>query len=108
MWFTLFQYAWRPKTLNIGKGGFAMMYRKWITATSLLTGFAVAIGFGTANSARADDPKCEPEKIATKYPSLKGKTIKVATDAESPPYSFRDAKDFNNIIGVDVDMARAA
>jgi polar amino acid transport system substrate-binding protein len=85
-----------------------MKRSKWKTRASLLIGFAVAIGFGTANIARAEDPKCEPDKLATKYPGLKGKTIKLATDAESPPYSFRDPKDFNNIIGIDVDMARAA
>ena len=85
-----------------------MKHSKRKTAAALLIGFAVAIGFSTANIARAEDPKCEPDKLATKYPSLKGKTIKLATDAESPPYSFRDPKDFNNIIGIDVDMARAA
>jgi len=85
-----------------------MVRTKWIAVTSLLVGLAVAFGLGSISSARAADPKCEPDKLATKYPSLKGKTIKLATDAQSPPYSFRDPKNFNNIIGIDVDMARAA
>lgn len=57
--------------------------------------------------ASAQEAKCEPEKLATKYPSLVGKTIKIATDGETPPYSMRDPKDFNNLIGLDNDMARA-
>jgi polar amino acid transport system substrate-binding protein len=51
---------------------------------------------------------CEPDKVATKYPSLAGKTIKVGQDGESPPYSFRDPKDFDHLIGLDADLARAA
>jgi polar amino acid transport system substrate-binding protein len=60
-----------------------------------------------AGSALADAPKCEPDKVATKYPSLAGKTIRVGQDGESPPYSMRDPKDFNSLIGLDADMARA-
>jgi polar amino acid transport system substrate-binding protein len=56
----------------------------------------------------ADPPKCEPDKLAAKYPALVGKKVIVGQDGESPPYSFRDPKDFNNIIGADADMARAA
>ena len=58
--------------------------------------------------AHADTAKCEPEKLATKYPSLAGKTIRIGQDGESPPYSYRDPKDFNTLIGLDAEMARAA
>ncbi|PYO57296.1 MAG: hypothetical protein DMD83_09910, partial [Candidatus Rokuibacteriota bacterium] len=51
--------------------------------------------------------KCEPEKAAAKYPSVAGKKIKVAVDPESPPYTFRDPKNFENIIGFDADLTRA-
>jgi polar amino acid transport system substrate-binding protein len=61
----------------------------------------------SATPAFADDPKCEPDKLATKYPSLVGKTIKIGQDGETPPYSFRDPKDFNHLIGLDADLARA-
>jgi polar amino acid transport system substrate-binding protein len=61
----------------------------------------------SATPAFADDPKCEPDKLATKYPSLAGKTLKIGQDGESPPYSFRDPKDFQHLIGLDADMARA-
>jgi polar amino acid transport system substrate-binding protein len=32
--------------------------------------------------------------------------IKIGQDGESPPYSFRDPKDFQHLIGLDADMAR--
>jgi polar amino acid transport system substrate-binding protein len=60
-----------------------------------------------ATPASAQATKCEPEKLASKYPGLVGKTIKVGQDGESPPYSFRDPKDFNHLIGLDADLARA-
>lgn len=50
---------------------------------------------------------CEPGKMAEKYPSLAGKTIKVGQDGESPPFSFRKPGDFETLIGLDADMARA-
>ena len=68
-----------------------------------------AMMLGTVPAARCGDPpKCEPDKLATKYPGLAGKTVNIAQDGESPPFSFRDPKDFNNIIGLDAEMARAA
>ncbi len=42
----------------------------------------------------ASAQSCEPSKVAQKYPSLAGKTIKIGVDPESPPYAFRDSKDF--------------
>ncbi len=50
---------------------------------------------------------CEPEKLAAKYPSLKGVTVKVGQDGESPPFSTRDPKDFSKLVGLDADLARA-
>ena len=55
----------------------------------------------------AEAPKCEPDKLATKYPSLVGKTIKIGTDGETPPYAMRDPKDFNHLIGLDTELAEA-
>jgi polar amino acid transport system substrate-binding protein len=80
----------------------------------MLFAAAVALGssalmLGTVPTVRAaDPPKCEPDKLAAKYPGLVGKKVIVGQDGESPPYSFRDPKDFNSIIGADADMARAA
>jgi polar amino acid transport system substrate-binding protein len=64
-----------------------------------------ATGFLLATGAYAQS--CEPGKVAQKYPSLAGKTLKIGVDPESPPYVFRDGKNFNNFIGVDADLARA-
>ena len=55
--------------------------------------------------AQADAGKCEPDKLATKYPGLVGKTIRIGQDGESPPYSYRDPSNFDNLIGLDADMA---
>lgn len=52
--------------------------------------------------------KCEPTALATKYPSLAGKTIKVAQDGEGPPYTFRDPENFDKLIGLDADLVRAS
>lgn len=60
------------------------------------------------SAAVADAPKCEPDKLATKYPGLVGKTIKIGTDGETPPYAMRDPKDFNHLIGLDTELAEAA
>lgn len=57
---------------------------------------------------RAADAKCEPDKLATRYPSLVGKTVKVGTDGETPPYAMRDPKDFSHLIGLDTELAEAA
>ena len=65
-----------------------------------------AIALGTVPAARAaDPPKCEPDKIATQSRPRPQKII-IGQDGESPPYSFRDPKDFNNIVGADADMVR--
>ncbi len=50
---------------------------------------------------------CEPAKLAAKYPGLVGKTITIGEDGESPPFSFRDPADFEKLIGLDADTARA-
>jgi len=57
--------------------------------------------------AQAQSASCEPEKLATKYPSLVGKTLTIGQDGESPPFSERDPHDFSKLIGLDADTARA-
>jgi polar amino acid transport system substrate-binding protein len=69
---------------------------------------ALAVSAFTVSRASAAAQKCEPLAAAKKYPSLAGKTIRVAQDGASPPYSFRDPDDFNKLIGLDADLARAA
>jgi polar amino acid transport system substrate-binding protein len=73
-----------------------------VAMLGLLSAFALNI-----SAASAAELKCEPEKLATKYPGLAGKTIRIGQDGESPPYSFRDPKDFSHLLGLDADLARA-
>ena len=50
---------------------------------------------------------CEPEKLSEKYPSLVGKTLKIGADPQTPPYVMRTESDFNKVVGIDADLARA-
>jgi polar amino acid transport system substrate-binding protein len=65
-----------------------------------------ALLFASAGTAMAQ-PKCEPDKAASKYPALAGKTVKIGQDGESAPFSHRDPKNFDHLIGLDADTARA-
>jgi polar amino acid transport system substrate-binding protein len=72
------------------------------TAVSLIGGSA-----GVHSAAAAQGEKCEAGKLSSKYPEIVGKTFRIGQDGESPPYSFRDPKNFDSIIGFDADLARA-
>ena len=50
---------------------------------------------------------CEPEKLATRYPGLVGKTIRIGQDGISSPFSYRDPKNPDHLMGSDADYARA-
>src|SRR5450432_23434 len=68
--------------------------------------FGLVLTFAAA--ARAGEVRpCEPEKVATRYPGLAGKTIKIGEDGVSLPFNFRDPKNPDQIIGSDADLARA-
>jgi len=78
--------------------------RNW--AGAVLAGLVAAtVGFGTARPAQA---ACEPDKVATKYPGLAGKTLKVGLDPTLPPIMYRDPNNPSKIIGQDPDMVEAA
>jgi polar amino acid transport system substrate-binding protein len=70
-------------------------------------GIAVAC-LSIALQAKATEPGCPAGSLGKKYPSLVGKTIRIAQDGETPPFSFRDPANFENLIGFDADFARAA
>jgi polar amino acid transport system substrate-binding protein len=65
--------------------------------------FALLFAAGQTQAA----PVCEPDKLAAKYPKLAGKKLTVGQDGESAPFSHRDPKDFNHLIGLDADLVRA-
>lgn len=58
-------------------------------------------------SALAQDG-CEPAKVAQKYPTLAGKTVKVATTPFYAPYSYMDPKNNERLIGSDIEISEAA
>jgi polar amino acid transport system substrate-binding protein len=81
-----------------------MMNRPGNWCAAMLFGIVLT---GTA-AARADEVRpCEPEKVATRYPGLAGKTIKIGQDGVTLPFNFRDPENPDRIIGSDADLARA-
>jgi polar amino acid transport system substrate-binding protein len=50
---------------------------------------------------------CDSTGLAAKYPSLVGRTIRLAQDGESPPYSFKDPANFEVMRGLDYELATA-
>jgi polar amino acid transport system substrate-binding protein len=79
-----------------------MRFGKTLAALAVAAAFC-AVAAQPAQAA----PACEPDKLAQKYPSLVGKTIKLGGDPQTPPFVMRDGKDFNKIIGFDADFAQA-
>jgi polar amino acid transport system substrate-binding protein len=78
---------------------------------SLIFGTVVAaliLGPFAVPQASAAEAKCEPAALGTKYPLLVGKTVRVAQDPQGPPYAFRDPENFDELIGLDADLVRAA
>jgi polar amino acid transport system substrate-binding protein len=57
--------------------------------------------------AQGTAPVCEPGKLAQKYPSLVGKTIRIGADPQTPPYVMRDSNDFSKVHGIGADLATA-
>src|ERR1700716_4663988 len=85
------------------------MRNLYMSASSYLqrTALRAVLVLATLGAAKADEVTCEPAKAVAKYPGLAGKTIKIGQDGESVPFSMRDPKDFNKLIGLDADLARA-
>ena len=72
---------------------------------ALAVAAAAVLAWGAVAPARA---ACEPDKVATKYPGLAGKTLKVGLDPTLPPIMYRDPNNPSKIIGQDPDMIDAA
>ncbi len=69
--------------------------------------FLLGMCFLPASPATATDGKCEPAALATKYPALAGKTIRIGQSPTNPPYVFMESETSEKHIGFDADMARA-
>ena len=52
-------------------------------------------------------PGCHPEMVASKYPSLSGKTLQMGADPQTPPYASLDPSDPNKLVGSDIELAKA-
>jgi polar amino acid transport system substrate-binding protein len=76
-------------------------------AFRLTAALALTFALPTAGAALAA-PACEPAKLAEKYPTLVGKTVKIGADPQTPPYVMREGNDFNKVVGFDADLAAAA
>jgi polar amino acid transport system substrate-binding protein len=82
--------------------------RMRISLATLLFSAVLAFGFQPATALADEVRPCEPDKLPTRYPGLAGKTIHIGQDGVSVPYSYRDPKDPDHIMGSDADYARAA
>ena len=79
---------------------------KWTSAFFVAAGLLIIAGIAPQRAVAAD-AACPPAQLATKYTSLAGKTIKVGTDPETPPYTMRDPANFDHLIGFDTELAEA-
>jgi polar amino acid transport system substrate-binding protein len=78
------------------------MLNRYIVAAAIA---GLCCGF-SVTGAMAAKLTCEPSRLAEKYPSFAGKTITIGQDGESPPFSLRDPKNFDQLIGLDADTAQ--
>ena len=76
------------------------MNRRLIGGLCLVTLFASTIASGSALAAG----KCEPEKLAEKYPALVGKTVNVGITAAQAPYTYRDSTNLEHFVGADIEL----
>lgn len=75
-----------------------MTTRAW-SILAMLT-FGAAVGLGPAQAAG----QCAPDKLAELYPALVGKTVNVGLTAAQAPYTYRDPKNLDHIVGADADL----
>lgn len=74
-----------------------------------MKGLAAFVVFSVLGLAGAlAEGKCEPDKVAQKYPALAGKTVRIATTPFYAPYSFVDPANKDKLIGSDIEISEAA
>ena len=69
---------------------------------------ATIVAASCAGGAQAQSAKCEPEKVATKYPKYAGQVVKIAASPTGLPFTFADPADPNKMTGLEVEMVEAA
>jgi polar amino acid transport system substrate-binding protein len=69
----------------------------------LLLGLA-ALGVAHVASVGTASAACD---LKAQFPAFVGKTLRVGTTADSPPYNYRDDKDLDKITGLNADYMRA-
>ena len=74
--------------------------------TASASALSVAAFVGLASFAQAAAPACEPDKLATKYPDLVDRAITIGADPQTPPYVMRNPDNFDEMIGIDVELAK--
>lgn len=67
---------------------------------------AAAMLSGLSSQAQAAT-SCEPTAVATRYPGLAGRTIRIGQSPTSPPYAFVEGTALERHLGLDADLARA-
>lgn len=81
------------------------------TAVALLAALTACSSSGTTNAAATSSPDASVSAACTalqsQYSSVKGTTIKVATDPEIPNYSFIDKTKSNSVQGFNIDWTTA-
>lgn len=48
--------------------------------------------------------RCEPERVAAKYPAYAGRLVKIAVSPSQPPYAFADPQNPENMVGLEVEL----
>ena len=79
-----------------------------IAVKTLMLGASLFLVLMMAAPAVMAQAKCEPGKVAQKYPSLAGKTITIATTPFYAPYEYADPANPDRIVGSDIEISEQA
>jgi polar amino acid transport system substrate-binding protein len=78
-----------------------------IRAIVLAIALAACSGGGVSSAlaqGKSAHPGCEPDKVASKFPAIAGKTMRVGIAPDKPPGRYRDPKNPDKIVGYDPDL----
>lgn len=66
------------------------------------------LAFGTVANAQTQEVRCEPWAVGQKYPTLAGKTIKIAASPNQLPYAYSNPQNFERMTGLEVEVIEGA